>query len=273
MDITSVISRLFIAVVTVGVIFWLAIMLMRGRARALRNPELEAKFGAAGFEVATSLFGIPEVRGTLHETPFVMTAVPGAHTTPSRTVIRVPKAAGANFAITREGSRDLAGHDLVESMFADVGTREAVRALFALGFDTVMHVGQELSAIRTFKAELLHPDALRAAVAQLAVIRTATDVQAAPNWLVPPQGSTRIALASTILMVAGLFLFGLGRAHGWAALENTWPGIVVAYLCLCALAAFLLRDRPLAHGEIGFVVFMGLPGLFLGGCGIAMIAG
>lgn len=272
MDIISVIPRLFIAVLTIGIIFWLAMLLMQGRARALRNPELEAKCGAAGFKVTTSLFGLPEVRGTLHETPFVMTATPGAHTTPSTTVIKVPKAPGANFAITREASRDLSGHDLVESMFPDVKTREAVRALFGLGFDTIMQMGQELSAIRTFKAEVLHPDALSAAVAQLAVIRAATDVRAAPNWLVPPQSSTRIAVASTILMATGVLLFGLGRAHGWAALENAWPGIVMAYLSLCALAVFFLRGRPLAHGEIGCVVFMGLPGLFLGGCGIAMIA-
>lgn len=273
MEIGPVISRLLIAIVTMVVIVGLALSLMRGRARAIRNPELEAQCGAAGFSVTTTLLGIPEVSGTLHDTPFVMTATPGAHTTPAMTVIRIPNAPGVNFAIVREASRDLSGRDLVESMFPDLKSREAVRALFGLGYDTIARRGQVLSATRTFKAEVLRPEALSAAVAQLALIRAATDVQAAPSWMIPSAGSIRIAVASLVLMTAGVLLFALGRGHGWGIVGKAWPGILAAYLLLAVLAVLLLRGRPLARGEMGFVVFMGLPGLILGGCGIAMMAG
>lgn len=264
-------TRLLVAVLTMGVIVWLALVLMRSRARAVRNPELEASCTAAGFEVTTSLLGAPEVRGKVGETPFVMTATPGAHTTPSATVIRIPGASRVSFAISREGSRDASGRDRVESMFPDEPCREAVRALFASGFDTLVHQGRELSATRTFKAAMLDPEALRAAVARLAVIGAATDVRATPDWRIASPGSTRIAVASIVLMVAGLFLFALGLSHGGAAVARAWPGILAAYLLLSALAAFVLRGRPLARGETGFVVGMALPGLVLGGCGIAMM--
>lgn len=271
MDLLPLISRLLVGVLTMGVIVWLALALMRSRARAVRNPELEARCAAAGFEVTTSLLGAPEVRGTVGETPFVMTATPGADTTPSTTVIRIPGGSRVDFAISREGSRDASGRDRVEAMFPDERCREAVRALFASGFDTLVHQGNALSATRTFKAAMLDPEALQAAVARLAVIGAATDVRATPDWRVPSAGSTRIAVASIVLLVAGVVLFALGLSHGGAVLAQAWPGLLAAYLLLSALAAFILRGRPLARGETSFVVGMALPGLVLGGCGIAMM--
>ncbi len=263
---------LFIVVAAIGLVA-LARLLMESRARVLRNPELEAKFESAGFRVTSSPFGAPEITGTLHETTFVLTATPGAKGTPAMTTIRVPNSPGVSFAITREGSRDLSGHDQVESMFPDVRTREAVRALFGSGFDTIMLSGGNLKAIRTFKAELLHTEALSVAIEQLAVIRAATGVQAAPDWRVPPQSSTRIVAASTALLIAGFLLFHIGgRAKGMAAIRDFWPGMAAGCLVLALLAVLILRGRPLAGGEIGFIVFMALPGLFLGACGIVMIA-
>ena len=119
---------------------------------------------------------------------------------------------------------------------------------------------------------MLHPDALRAVVEQLALIRATAGVQAIPTWLAPSRSTLVISFASMALLPLGMLLFAMGRAHGTATILKVWPEIAAAYLALATLAVFLLRDRPLATGEIGFVVFGALPGLFLGGMGVAMMA-
>ena len=165
-------SVLIVGIVVIGPML-LVIWTMRRRARATRNPEIEAEYVLAGFEVKTSwAHGGPVVRGTLHGTPFVLTASPGANTTPALTVISVPRAPDGSFVVSREGSRDLSGRDLLEPVFPDAKARDAVRALFLLGFDTVRGRGGKLSAIRSFKAGVLGLSSLRAAVEQLAVLRS-----------------------------------------------------------------------------------------------------
>lgn len=165
-------SVLIIAIVVIGPML-LVIWTLRRRACAARNPEIEAEYALAGFEVKTSwMHGGPVVRGTLQGTPFVLTASPGVSTTPAQTVISVPGTTGGSFLVSREGSRDSSGRDLLEPVFPKVEARDAVRALFLLGFDTISGHGGKLSAIRSFDAGVLGLGSLRAAVEQLAVLRS-----------------------------------------------------------------------------------------------------
>jgi len=66
----------------------------------------------------------------------------------------------------------MSGRDPFESVFPDAEAREAVRVLFGLGFDTVSGHGGNLSAIQSFKAEVLALASLRATVEQLAVLQS-----------------------------------------------------------------------------------------------------
>ena len=255
------------------------IWIMRRRARATHNPEIGAGYLRAGFKVVTSsMHGGPVVSGTLHGTPFVLTAYPGREAATGVTAISVPSALGGSFAVSYEGSRDSSGRDLVESMFPEAKAREAVRALFGLGFGTVVLRGGKLSASGYFKAGLLLPDALRTAVEHLAVLRATPGVRAVATWLAPESGSVWIMCVSLALVVAGVILFLSGLfgtqpfADGAAAMMDVWPAVAAAYVALAALAMFLLRGRPLARGEIALIIFVALPGLCLGGWGAAMLA-
>ena len=255
------------------------IWIMRRRARATHNPEIEAEYVCAGFKVATSsMHGGRVVSGTLHGTPFVLTAVPGREAAAGVSVISISSALGGSFAVSHEASRDLSGRDLVEFMFPEATAREAVRALFGLGFGTVVLRGGKLSASGYFKAGLPYPDALRTAVEQLAVLRATPDVRAVATWLAPESSSAWIMGVSSALVVAGviLFLSGLGWtqpfADGAAAMMDVWPAVAAACLALATLAIFLLRGRPLMRGEIALIILVALPGLCLGGWGVAMLA-
>lgn len=280
MDINWVVIKvvLIIGTVVIGPTLFV-IWTMRRRARATRNPEIEAEYVLSGFEVKTSrAHGGPVVRGTLQGTPFVLTASPGANTTPALTVISVPRPPGVSFVVSREGSRDLSGRDLLEPVFPDARARDAVRALFLRGFDTVSGRGANLSAIRHLKAGVLDLSALSAAVEQLAVLRSTPGTCAVATWATPESSSVWIMGVSLALLFAGFIL--LDQANRWvqpfadgaAAMMDVWPAVAAACLALAALAMFLLRGRPLARGELGFIVFAALPGLCLGSAGAAMLA-
>ncbi len=280
MEINWVVIKLvlIIGIVVIGPMV-LVIWTMRRRARATRDLEIEAEYALAGFKVTTSpAHGGPVVRGTLQGTPFVLTVSPGANTTPAMTVINVPRAPGVSFAVSREGSRDLSGRDLLEPVLPDTRARDAVRTLFLLGFDTVSGRGGRLSAIRSIKAGVLDLGSLRAAVEQLAVLRSTPGTRAVATWAAPESSSVWIMGVSLALLFAGFILLDQANrgiqpfADGAAAMMDVWPAVAAACLALVALAMFLLRGRPLARGELGFIVFAALPGLCLGGAGAAMLA-
>lgn len=148
------------------------IWMMRRQVRAMRSPEIEAEYARAGFDVEISWkHGAPLVTGVHSGTTFMLALNPGAKATPARTVLSVPGAPGEKFDISREGARDLSGRDFIELKFPDAKAGEAVRALFHLGFDAVELRDEKLSAIRHFKAALLHLPALRTAIEQLAILR------------------------------------------------------------------------------------------------------
>jgi len=167
----------FVLVIGVVVIapMLFVIWLVRCRARATHNREIEAKYVLAGIEVTSSwLHGGPVVRGTLHGTPFVLTATPGTRYSPALTVISVAMESGGSFAVSRDSSRDSFGTELLEPVFPDATARDMVRALFLLGFDTVDGRAENIRAIRTFEAGLPELGVLRAAVEHLAALSTIT---------------------------------------------------------------------------------------------------
>jgi len=165
----SISSFLLVALVVIGPTV-LVIWSIKRMILATRPPEIEAEYLRAGLEVAsTPVHGEPVVSGTLQGVPFVLTAT---ITNPKMTMLTVPSEHGSDFQISREGSRDLSGRDLVESTFPDARSRDAVRALFLLGFDTVESRGGKLRAIRHLNAALLPLGKLQALVKHLAVLRT-----------------------------------------------------------------------------------------------------
>ena len=178
------IVSILVLVLVVGIPTVFVIGVMKRRALATRSPVIEAEYLRLGLEVASApIHGGPVVSGTLHGLPFVLTATFGADTTPATTVITVPNAHAAEFGISRYGSRDSSGRDLVESMFPDAASRDAVRRLFAYGFDTLESGGGKLRAIRHLEAKLLPVPKLNAVIGHLAVLcRT-------PGQDSPPGGS------------------------------------------------------------------------------------
>ena len=170
---------LLVLVVVVPTVFVIGIL--KRRALATRSPVIEAEYLRLGLEVASApIHGGPVVSGTLHGVPFVLTATFGANTTPATTVITVPNRQAAEFGISRYGSRDSSGRDLVESMFPDAASRDAVRGLFAHGFDTLESGGGSLRAIRHLEAALLPVGKLNAVIGHLAVL------YAIPGQIPPP---------------------------------------------------------------------------------------
>ena len=165
MDIGAFLLVAFVVICPTVLVIWA----MRRQVRAIRTPGIEAEYLRMGFEVAsTPMRGEPVVSGTLQGVPFVLEAT---FTNPRRTVLTVPSESAGTFGISRDGSRDLSGRDLVESMFPDQRSRDAVRALFLLGFDTIESGGGKLRAIRSLNVALLPPGKLRAVVGHLAVLR------------------------------------------------------------------------------------------------------
>ena len=148
----------------------LVLWVIKRNVLAIRPPEIEAEYRRMGLEVAsTPVHGEPVVRGTLQGVPFVLEAT---LTRPKRTMLTVPCESGVrDFEISRYDSRDGSGRDLVDSMFPDAKSRDAVRALFLLGFDTIESRGGSLRAIRNLTVALLPPGKLDAVIGHLAVLR------------------------------------------------------------------------------------------------------
>ena len=192
----------------------LVIGLFRRRPRPARNPEIEAEYRRAGFDVASSwAHDRLTVSGTNLGTPFVLMVM--QHT--GSAVIGVPAGLDREFLLEREGSRDLSGGNLVESTFPDAKARDAVLALFRLGFDSVSLSGGRLNAARSYKGTLegIVPgiDVLRSVVEQLAAIRSMPGrLVDAPRSLPRP---VMLALAFAMPVLA------LGALAVWLAVGKT----------------------------------------------------
>lgn len=145
---------------------------MRRRAGATRSPDIEAQYAREGLKVtADGPFGTPVVTGTLEGTPFVLELTVSVGSVPEKTLLSIDAGRDGAFKVTREGSRDLSGRDRIAEVFPDASSRDAVRGLFALGYDTVELRRGKLCAIRYLHAALPHAEALRKAVGQLSMLR------------------------------------------------------------------------------------------------------
>lgn len=275
------------------------VWIFRRRARATQSAEIELEYTRAGINVRTSwVHGGRVASGVLQGVRFVLTIAK------QHAMLATPSALGGTFGVVREGSADrhfkrvgltsevqigdaefdrefyLSGsRECLESLFGEAQARDAVRALFRLGFDSVGLRGGKLSALMLDCPPLLHLDTLRAALEQLAALRTTPGAQAAAMKEDPAPRTTQILYGSLTLLIFGYFLFLAAEmmiqplADGLAALfEDAWPGALAAYIALAALAVFLLRGRPLAHYELFAILLMALPGLGLGGWGGALLA-
>jgi hypothetical protein len=264
----------------VGIPVALVIGYTRGRARVTRNPQIEAQYLRAGFTVGASrAHGGLIVSGNLLGLPFLLTANPGSRYAPAASSVTVPAAAGADFLIEREGSRDLSGNDLVESLFPDAKARDAVRALFGLGFSHVARGGGRLSATRLLDASPLEPDTLRAVLEQLAALGATPGPQAGATLAAKPREVAQVAALGLGLgaLILGGFALALVADKSTQSLTEgmigqVWPGVLAAFLALTVLAHRLLRGRPQAGVELFAFVALGLPALGGWAWGGAMLA-
>lgn len=266
---------LIISVVVIGPAV-LVVLYVRGRARATRNPEVEAAYRAAGFIVSTSrLHGGLEVRGTLTGMPFELRANPGSRYQTPFVMVSVPSTLAREFTLTREGSQDLSGGDLVESTFPDAKSREAVRALFGLGFETVAHGRGSLSAIRHFKPAPPEPGALRAVIEQLAVLCAMPGPRSEAAKPVSALGQTLLGLGGGVLLLGGFALALVADRATHSLTEGmpaqVWLAAAVACIALTVLAQRLLRGRPNAGTLLFAFIGLVLPSLAAAAWGAAML--
>ena len=302
--IVAIIQILLIPIAFISVGLFVAWIFHR-RARATQSAEIELEYTRAGINVRTSwVHGGRVASGVLQGVRFVLTIAPPTHHSAPHAMLATPSALGGTFGVGREGSAHRflkrvgltsevqigdAGFDrefylsgsreCIESLFGEAQARDAVRALFRLGFDSVGLRGGKLSALMQDCPPLLHLDTLRAALEQLAAIRTTPGAQGAAMKEDPAPRTTQILYGSLTLLIFGYFLFLAADmmiqplADGLAAVfEDAWPGALAAYIALATLAVFLLRGRPLAHWELFAILLMALPGLGLGGWGGALLA-
>ena len=150
-----------------------------------RSAEaIEAEYKRAGVVVEDG--GLTQVaRGTLQSVPFVVTLYPSG--SPPRALFEVPDAKGPDFSLAREGDgmrefiRLGAGHSMQTGdagmdpridELPGIAEREAVRALFHLGFEELERGGGRLRAVKYFCQLLPELEVLRRALDHLRVLRS-----------------------------------------------------------------------------------------------------
>jgi hypothetical protein len=145
---------------------------------------IEAEYKGAGIALEDGALTLV-AKGTLQSVPFVVTLYPSGN--PPRALFEVPDANGPDFSFSRKGDgmrefiRLGAGHSMqtgsegmdpgIESLPA-IAEREAVRALFHLGFEELERGGGRLRAVKYFCQQLPELEVLRRALDQLRVLRS-----------------------------------------------------------------------------------------------------
>ena len=168
--------------------------------------------------------------------------------------------------------------DYVQALFSEAQNREAVRALFALGFDSVELQEGELTATRRPHAQLLELGVLRGALEQLGALRTtASAMQVAMQGL----GGLRTRHVDTACLVAlGIAVTAfMATLHllepmvdgQFAMFFDSWRGALIAYGALVAATLLWLRGRANAPRELVMVALVGLPSIWVGGVSGAML--
>ncbi|HEY5789890.1 MAG TPA: hypothetical protein VIX81_04645 [Gammaproteobacteria bacterium] len=252
------------------------------------------EYARVGLQVRQRLLGGLRVDGALSGRAFRYRAVPRSKNSPARTTLATRSDLHGDFAVSREGRSDrwfkslglareaqtgdaafddayyLAGraHDYVRALFAEEANRDAVHALFALGFDRVeLHRGT-LTLTRDGFAELLDLATLEAALDGLAALRGTPGTRHTAMQGLGGLSSRQLKFACTGLAV----LAGLGYAACLAVLQplldgpfapllDAWRPALFAYLGLHVLAVLALRGRAAFATELAALVLLGLPAL------------
>jgi hypothetical protein len=267
--------------------------------------RIKSEYQQAGLQVSSSWSAAPSVTGTLSGTPFTQRLVQGSRNSPPRIELSARSALRGEFSVRREGSTEsffksigfageaqtgdatfdrefyLAGtsREYVQALFSDPGNRAAIRTLFALGFDGVELSDGRVTATRRRHAQLLELDALRAALEQLAALRTtASAMQFAMHGI----GGIRTRHIDTVCSVA----FGIAIAAFMLTVyllepmvdgqlvmfADSWQPALIVYGILVGAALLLLRGRANAPREFAMVALLGLPAIWVVGVSGAMLA-
>jgi|GEM_PF-1404480 len=305
-------AAIVIVVVVAGLIIFILRRIPGYRKHAATQTEatadaerIKAEYAQAGLRVTTSFFRGPSVSGTLSGASFTHKIVQGSRNSPPRIELSARSALRGEFSVRREGGSEsffksigfageaqtgdaafdrqfyLAGvsHDYLRALFSDAQNRDAVRALFALGFDRVELRDGELTAARNGHAQFLELSALRGALEQLVALRTtASAMQVAMQGL----GGLRTRHIDTVCMV----VMGIAVTAFMATLHFLEPMVdgpfamffdsgrpaLIAYGVLVAATLLLLRGRANAPRELLMIALVGLPSLWVGSVGAAMLA-
>lgn len=306
-----ILAAILIAVVVAGLIIFALRRIpayrkhMAATQTASADAErIKAEYAQAGLQMHSSIWKAPSVTGTLSGTAFRERIVPGGRNNPPRIVLSARVALRGDFSVRREGGREsffksigfageaqtgdaafdrefyLAGtsHDYVQAMFRDAGNREAVRTLFALGFDSVELADGELSATRRSRAQLLELSTLRGALEQLAALRvTPGAMQVAMQGL----GGIRTRQIDAVCMAA----IGIAGAAFMATVSllepmvdgqfamfvDSWRLALIVYGVLAGTLLLILRGRANAPREFLMIGCLGLPSIWIAWVSSAML--
>ena len=267
--------------------------------------RIKAEYAKAGLPVTSSLFSGPSVTGTLAGIVFTQRVVQGRRGSPPRLELAARSTLRGEFSIRREGRSEsffksigfageaqtgdatfdrelyLAGvsRDYVQALFSEEENRAAMRALFALGFDSVELRDGELTAARSGRAQLLELSALRGALAQLAALRTTPGAMQVAMQGIGGLPTRHINAACTIALgialtafMATLYLLKPMIDGPFAMFVDSWRLALIGYGLLVAMTLLLLRGRANAPRELMMIVLLGLPSIWVGAVSSAMLA-
>jgi hypothetical protein len=269
------------------------------------SERIKAEYAQAGLQVKSSFFSSPSVSGTLSGMAFTHKIVPGGRNSPPRVALSARCALRGEFSVRREGGGEtffksiglageaqtgdaafdrefyLAGRSraYVQAIFSDAQNRDAVRALFALGLDSLELNDGELTAIRGRPPQFLELGTLRGALEQFAALRTT------PTALqVAMQGIGGVRTRSIDKACLGAFGVGAGAFMAtvyllepmvdgqFAMFADSWRQALIVYGMLLAATLLLLRGRANAPRELLMIALLGLPAIWIGGVSGAMLA-
>ncbi len=276
----------------------------KGLDMAADGERIKGEYAQAGLSVSSGFFSGPSVSGTLSGMHFTHRIVPGGRNSPPRIELSTPSSLRGEFSVRREGGREgffkaigfageaqtgdaafdrefyLAGvsRDYVQALFADAQNRDAVRALFALDFNSLELQDGQLTVARSGQTLLLELAALRAALEQLAALRTtAGAMQAAMQGLaglrtrhIDKLCTAVMGVAVTAFMATLYFLEPMVDGQ-FAMFLDSWHAALIVYGALVAVSLLLLRGRANAPRELLMVALVGLPSIWAGGVSAAML--
>ncbi len=276
----------------------------KGLDMAADGERIKGEYAQAGLSVSSGFFSGPSVSGTLYGMHFTHRIIPGGRNSPPRIELSTPSSLRGEFSVRREGGREgffkaigfageaqtgdaafdgefyLAGvsRDYVQALFADAQNRDAVRALFALDFDSLELQDGQLTVARSGQTLLLELAALRAALEQLAALRTtAGAMQAAMQGLgglrtrhIDKLCTAVMGVAVTVFMATLYFLEPMVDGQ-FAMFLDSWRAALIVYGALVAVSLLLLRGRANAPRELLMIVLVGLPSIWAGGVSAAML--